>query len=178
MQEPRKWLLTALVVLVPAQAWVSEGQSSSPSPAQQHFRKVEGRTEPHALPEHLVWETGLGALVRAATNETGEFSERQIAALSKYTLYMSTSDARRVVESARLILKRVDDIRQPLNDEHATGRSLGWTMAKRQETLKAAEREVLKGKQELQSQLSPPAFKALHRWIVQSSAGMVTYVPE
>jgi hypothetical protein len=44
--------------------------------------------------------------------------------------------------------------------------------------MKAVERELLKGKDDLQSVLSRQSFRAVERWVATLSIGIVSYVPE
>jgi hypothetical protein len=142
------------------------------------WRKVDGRQEPHRLPQSLIWEVSFRTLLILAGDGQGGYSDDKIAALSKYTLYISPSDIRQVVNVAESTLRRVDEIRRPLNEEHGSGKSLGWTLDRRVRTHEAAGAEVLKGKRKLQERLSRRSFRALERWLTEVSFGTVGYVRE
>jgi len=170
------FLVASILLAGPSSAWFAAGDETSPPPG---WREIDGRKEPHWLPQHVVWEGVMRSLVSFASDGVdGGHSDESIAALSRYTLYISPSEIRRALDVARSAINRVDELRRPLNEEHGSGKSLGWTRDRRLKTLEAAEREVMNGKLELQSQLSPQAFRAVERWAAILSFGTVLWVRE
>lgn len=170
------FLVASLILAGPGSAWLVAAEEPSPPPG---WREIDGRKEPQRLPQYVVWEGAMRSLVRTASDGVdGGYSDESIAALSRYTLYISPSEVRRALDVARSAINRVDELRKPLNEEHGSGKSLGWTRDRRLKTLEAAEREVMRGKLELQSQLSPQAFRAVERWAVILSFGTVLWVRE
>lgn len=126
---------------------------------------VDGSKHPELIPQETRWEVAFESVSGFARGEERQVSPQRVEALSKYTLHVPVSDVYTIVEVADLTMKRIEELRGPLDREHDSGVALDWSLEERQSRYEASCHAALEGRDLLAARLSERSFRAFVRWV-------------
>jgi hypothetical protein len=115
------------------------------------------------------WEMTLRHLLEFAKDGRPQPTAERVVTLSRYNLFMKPEEVQVVLRVAEESMDAVDQLRRPLDAEHGGTTSLGWSEERRKQQLSDIINEVIGARNRLQRELSPPAFRALKRYVAKGT---------
>jgi hypothetical protein len=166
----------SFAVLVASLPLAGHAQQKADSKVPRGFIKIDGRTEPHRIPQYVVWRTGLRYLATF-------LDQKDLNPLLDDPLLIVPAADRERVSIEAYAQRRRDDAcwerQEARNDEMVKqGKSFPDLYDALLAIDMACRVEVIEARDRLLSKLTPEGQQALTAWIEEARAGISVYVPE
>lgn len=126
---------------------------------------IDGREHPELVPAVVTWETVFRTAWIVVTDDGGSPTRANINALARLNMHIPVEDVETFLKVAKATLDKVADLRAPLDQEHSTGVSLGWSDAARKARQAEIREVIIDARDSLACRLSKGSFKTLKAWV-------------
>jgi hypothetical protein len=139
--------------------------ASHQEPRPPNIVTIDGRDHPELIPAVVTWETVFRSAWLMVTEDGIKPSRANVDALARLNMHMPVEDVETFLKVAKATLDKVADLRAPLDKEHETGVSLGWSEAARKARQAEVREVIIDGRDSLACRLSEHSFKTLKAWV-------------